>query len=70
MIRKKDITILSGYVRYRPNNHSFYLMINSRILSKHIVSLGIKIRGEIYRKKSLFVLDLNKNGNFLQTRDK
>ena len=68
--RCKNIAILSGYVRYRPRNHSFYLMINSRILSKHLTSLRTKFKGKVYRKKNLFFLDLNEKGNILQIRDK
>jgi len=61
----KDIAIMSGYVRYRPIKKSFLLMINSRILSKHIMSKGNNVKANICRDEGLFVVDLDKKGNKL-----
>lgn len=62
-------TILSGYVRYRPSNGTYYLMINSRRLctflsEKDQLSVGILRQGEF------FVVRRNEKGNVLNLRSK
>ena len=54
---------MTGYIRYRPINKTFLLMINSRILSKHIMSKGNNVKANICRDEGLFVVDLDKKGN-------
>lgn len=62
-------TILSGYVRYRPTNKTFYLMINSRRLcmflsGKNSVSVAVS------RAEEFFVIRKNDNGNTLRLKTK
>src|SRR3989344_8634204 len=66
-----DHATLSGYVRYRPINKTFYLMINSRILVRHIRFLGKKINGNVSRyNRNLFFLNFNESGNIITIREK
>ncbi len=69
-LKNKNIAILSGSIRYRPINKTFYLLINSRILAKYVKSSDKKLRGYAFRKKNLFFLRLDNNGNVINTNKK
>lgn len=63
--------ILSGYIRYRPINKTFYLMVNSRILARYLKLLNKKIRGAASRCNNyLFFLNFNEDGNIVTIREK
>jgi hypothetical protein len=69
-LKEKDYVILSGYIRYRPKNKSYYLMVNSRLLVKYLISKKKKNRVKVSRDKDLFVINLDKKGNFFNPREK
>lgn len=63
-------SILSGYVRYRPKNQTFYLMINSKRLADHFISLNKQINVDVKRKDKFFVINKNNEGNILKPKNR
>lgn len=62
-------TILSGYVRYRPSNGTFYLMINSRRLCTFLFKKD-PISVSISRQEEFFIVKQNSKGNLLKLKTK
>ncbi|MBT4539563.1 hypothetical protein HOI26_01880 [Candidatus Woesearchaeota archaeon] len=65
----KNEAILSGYIRYRPVNKTYYLMVNSRRLCVSLVKQQVP-KVIIEREKEFFIVKKNKNGNVLKPRNK
>lgn len=63
---KEGNAILSGYVRYRTNNKTYYLNINSRLLGKYLMGLKNKIKVKVLRDNKRFIINVNRNGNVLR----
>ena len=63
---KKKEVILSGFVRYRLCNHTYYLHINSRILGNNLLELNHKELVKVYRKDDSFLVRKDSNGNVLR----
>lgn len=61
--------ILSGYVRYRPINKTFYLMVNSRRLA-NFVRTKENIKVKVHREGQEFRISLDQNGNILKPRSR
>ena len=60
---------MSGYIRYRPSNGTYYLMTNSRRLS-NTLRQNSKIFVNVTRNQDFFYLSKMNNGNILTPRDK
>ncbi len=60
--------LLSGYVRYRPSNKTFYLMINSRRLADFLREKETRVI--ILREGKLFRITKNLGGNILKPRSR
>ncbi len=68
IIDEKEEAILSGYVRYRPINKTYYLMINSKRLSKHLSKIDKKNNVSVSREDNFFIINKNEEGNILKPR--
>jgi hypothetical protein len=60
--------VLSGYVRYRPINGTYYLMINSRRLSTVLSKKRMNVK--VTRQGNSFIVRKNNEGNILTLRTK
>lgn len=67
-IDRKEEVILSGYIRYRPINKTYYLMVNSKMLSQQILKYPKNIKVSVSRKDNLFIINKNEGGNLLKPR--
>ncbi|MAG73294.1 hypothetical protein CL620_03200 [archaeon] len=63
-------TILSGYVRYRPVNKTYYLMVNSRRLCTALSKQGTVPTVKVSRNNHFFSVGLNPSGNVFKPRSK
>ena len=62
----QNSTILSGYVRFRPRNKTYYLIINSRIFGRYLSNLNNKIKVKVNREGNEFIVKKDDNGNLLK----
>ncbi|GEM_PF-5502730 len=61
--------ILTGYVRYRPSNGTYYLMANSRMLC-HQLTLQEQHKVKVTREEHFFIIHKVSEGNNLTIRKK
>lgn len=69
ILGSKNEAVLSGYVRYRPSNGTYYLMTNSRRLC-NVFSEEDRVKVTISREEGHFVIHRNSDGNILTRRSK
>jgi hypothetical protein len=61
--------ILSGYIRYRPSNGTYYLMANSRMLCNQLNSKE-RNKVKVTRDQNFFIIHKIQEGNILTIRKK
>ncbi|OGI64017.1 hypothetical protein A2642_00570 [Candidatus Nomurabacteria bacterium RIFCSPHIGHO2_01_FULL_39_10] len=61
--------ILTGYIRYRPSNGTYYLMANSRMLCNQLISQK-PIKVKVTKEDNFFIIHKVLEGNILTIRKK